>query len=134
MPSKSYPLPASRLTTLLLLVTSIFLLGGCAKTSVIEHNENSNVEVLYSAPEGRDFRKIGLITATTGQTIFHDYSATGIVANMQEKAASLGADAIIIDSVIEGSWGFLGDSTGITKGSGKALAIKYIEHPTSVNQ
>ncbi|WP_164684003.1 hypothetical protein [Vibrio maerlii] len=109
-------------------VIFIAMLVGCAKTSVVEYDSDSHVDVLYSEPQESPYKELGLITVTTGQTIFHDKSSSSIVLKLQNKAAELGADAIVVRSVIEGSWGFKGGGeTGFHKGTGEALAIEFIE-------
>ncbi|WP_253825823.1 hypothetical protein [Vibrio sp. RE86] len=117
----------AKFTRLMVLALAMFTLGGCAKTTVVENEFSDQIEVLYEPPVGSNYKELGLITMTTGQTIFHDYSGPGIIKAMTKDAVKLGADAIIIRSVIEGHWGFKGEGTGIHSGSGEALAIKFIE-------
>lgn len=119
--------PNIKFTQLFVLVLAMFALSGCAKTTVVENEFSDQIKVLYEPPVGSNYKELGLITMTTGQTIFHDYSGPGIIKAMTKDAVKLGADAIIIRSVVEGYWGFKGEGTGIHSGSGEALAIKFIE-------
>ncbi|GAM53936.1 hypothetical protein JCM19231_3456 [Vibrio ishigakensis] len=101
-------------------------LTGCTQTNVVQTAPASSVQVLYSEPSSQNYQELGLITTTTGQTIFAKRSSADIIANMQGQASKLGADAIIVRSVVEGTWGLQGEGTGFSKGSGEALAIKYL--------
>ena len=49
-----------------------------------------------------------------------------MITKLQEGAAKLGADAIILRTVQEGSWGMnCGGSTGFDRGNADAIAIKF---------
>lgn len=109
----------------LLFVTA---LTGCTQTNIAQSVPASSVQVLYSAPSSQNYQELGLVTTTTGQTIFSKRSSSDIITNMQDKASKLGADAIIVRSVVEGTWGLQGEGTGFSKGSGEALAIRFIEN------
>ena len=74
----------------------------------------------------RAYTELGLITSRTGQTIFHDRSAGGMIERMRARAASMGADAIIVRSASEGTWGLQGGGhTGFDRGNAEAVAIRY---------
>ena len=49
-----------------------------------------------------------------------------MITKLQEGAAKLGTDAIILRTVQEGSWGMNGGgSTGFDRGNADAIAIKF---------
>jgi hypothetical protein len=104
---------------------------GCVKTTATPTNpENSGgtnaVQVFYSPPSDREYTEIGLVTTQTGQTIFHDRSAAGMIEKLRAKAAEMGADAIIVRSANEGTWGLTGGgNTGFERGNAQAVAIKF---------
>ncbi|MEH0739893.1 hypothetical protein H4F05_00100 [Vibrio cholerae] len=107
---------------------SMLSLIGCAKTSVTSVDSDTGVDVLYSVPANISYEEIGLVTTQTGQTLLHDRSNEGMIRKLQDKALKLGADAIIVNSLSESSWGFTGDnSTGFEKGKATAIAIRYME-------
>jgi hypothetical protein len=111
-----------------IIITVIFaaIISACAKTTVISDQAISSVEVLYTQPTDRSYKELGLVSTQTGQTIFHDKSNEGMILKLQEKAHELGADAIIVSSLDESTWGFKGDnSTGFDKGKAVAVAIQY---------
>ncbi|MEZ9130994.1 hypothetical protein AB4347_15475 [Vibrio breoganii] len=113
-----------------LLLTLVFT--GCAKTTVVTSDQASKVQVLYTVPSQQQYEELGLVSTQTGQTIFHDRSNEGMLIKLQEKAYKMGADAIIVRSVDESTWGFVGDnSTGYTKGKATAVAIKFKQSPRS---
>ena len=65
--------------------------------TTVANNENSAysaIEVLYSPPTDREYTELGLVTTQTGQTIFHDRSAEGMIEKLRAEAAALGADAV----------------------------------------
>ena len=67
-----------------------------------------DVQVFYSMqslPPDRPYKELGLVTTQTGQTIFHDRSAEGMINKLKAEAAKMGADAIIVRSANEGTWG-----------------------------
>ena len=120
----------SRLSFLILL--AVFLgLTACAKTTATHVNpENSigtdGVQVFYSPPTDREYTELGLVTTQTGQTIFHDRSAQGMIEKLKSEAGKMGADAIIVRSAIEGTWGVKGGgNTGFERGNAQAVAIKF---------
>ena len=89
-------------------------------------DSGSRVKVFYSPPSGRKYVELGLVTTQTGQTIFHDRSANGMIRKLQDQAARMGADAIIVRTANEGTWGLQGGgNTGFTRGNSQAVAIKY---------
>ena len=106
-------------------------ISGCVKTTTTTQaapagSSAAAVQVLYSAPTDRAYTELGLVTTQSGQTIFHDRSAQGMIAKLQEEAAKLGADAIIVRGVKEGSWGVKGGgNTGFDRGNADAVAIKF---------
>ena len=115
----------------LLIFLILFSFSGCTKTTTTPINSqssmaNSNIQVFYSEPTDREYTEIGLVTTQTGQTIFHDRSATGMIDKLVAEAAKLGADAIIVRSVNEGTWGLKGGgNTGFDRGNAQAVAIKF---------
>lgn len=123
-------LPRTQLC-LFTLLFAIVGLTGCVKTTATRTPQGSatgseNVEVLYSAPTDREFTEIGLVTTQTGQTIFHDKSAEGMISKLRMEAAQMGADAIIVRSANEGTWGLKGGgNTGFERGNAQAVAIKF---------
>lgn len=110
---------------------AFFGLTACVKTTTTPINQETSaatggVQVLYSPPADRAYTELGLVTTQTGQTIFHDRSASGMIAKLQAEAAKLGADAIIVRSVNEGTWGPKGGgNTGFERGNAQAVAIKF---------
>ena len=106
-------------------------LAGCVKTTTTTQAAPMDaaaaaVQVLYSPPTDRPYTELGLVSTQTGQTIFHDRSAQGMIQKLQQEAAKLGADAIIVRGVKEGSWGLKGGgSTGFDRGNADAVAIKF---------
>ena len=112
------------------LVLFLVLLTGCTKTTSTKVNPKntieSKVQVFYTPPTDRKYNEIGLVTTQTGQTIFHDRSAQGMIKKLQAEAEELGADAIIVRSANEGTWGFKGGgNTGFERGNSQAVAIKF---------
>ena len=111
--------------------TALFLIVACTKTTTTPISpENSassgGVQVFYSPPTDRQYTEIGLVTTQTGQTIFHDKSADGMIKKLQDEAARMGADAIIVRSANEGTWGLKGGgNTGFERGNAQAVAIKF---------
>jgi len=116
-----------RLSVALIAVAGI---SACVKTTTTQVTPAGSaaaaVQVLYSAPTDRYYTELGLVTTQSGQTVFHDRSAQGMIAKLHEEAAKLGADAIIVRDVKEGSWGFQGGgTTGFDRGDAQAIAIKF---------
>lgn len=117
--------------SLVALLAAILGLTSCAKTTTTRFNpENSvaadGVQVFYSPPTDREYTELGLVTTQTGQTIFHDRSAEGMINKLKVEAAKMGADAIIVRSANEGTWGFKGGgNTGFERGNAQAVAIKF---------
>ena len=117
-----------RLSVALIAVAGI---SACVKTTTTTQvtpagSAAAAVQVLYSAPTDRYYTELGLVTTQSGQTVFHDRSAQGMIAKLHEEAAKLGADAIIVRDVKEGSWGFQGGgTTGFDRGDAQAIAIKF---------
>jgi hypothetical protein len=103
----------------------------CVKTTTTNINpQNSHsgegVQVFYSPPAGRDYEELGLINTQTGQTIVHDRSTAGMINKLKAEAAKMGADAIIVRSATEGTWGLKGGgNTGFDRGNAQAVAIKF---------
>ena len=120
--------PATRTLGLLAAVAQ---LTACAKTTTTPVNPETTsgqggVQVFYSPPTGRAYTELGIVTTQTGQTIFHDRSASGMIRKMQDRAAKMGADAIIVRDVNEGTWGLKGGgNTGFDRGNAQAIAIKW---------
>lgn len=106
-------------------------MSGCVKTTTTTQtvpmgSAAAAVQVLYSSPSDRQYTELGLVTTQSGQTIFHDRSAQGMIMKLQDEAAKLGADAIIVRNVKEGSWGVKGGgNTGFDRGNAEAIAIKF---------
>ena len=105
-------------------------LSSCAKTTTTnispESTEAGGVQVFYSPPTDREYTELGLVTTQTGQTIFHDRSAEGMINKLKAEAAKMGADAIIVRSANEGTWGLKGGgNTGFERGNAQAVAIKF---------
>ena len=121
--------------TLYLFVLLVFTAGltACAKTTTTTHTAPTDpaaaaVQVLYSPPTDRPYKELGLVTTQTGQSVFHDRSAEGMIQKLQQEALKLGADAIIVRDVKEGSWGLKGGgTTGFDRGNADAIAIKFQE-------
>lgn len=102
----------------------------CTKTTTTpigaESAAANAVQVFYSPPTDREYTELGLITTQTGQTIFHDRSAEGMIEKLKAEAVKLGADAIIVRSANEGTWGLKGGySAGFDRGNAQAVAIKF---------
>ena len=116
-----------------LVVLSVVLLGlvACVKTTTTPTNSQNTavsggIQVFYSPPTDRPYTELGLVTTQTGQTVFHDRSASGMIEKLKAEAAALGADAIIVRSVEEGTWGVKGGgTTGFDRGNSQAIAIKF---------
>ena len=119
-----------RIAILTMLVAGLGLLA-CVKTTTTNVNPQNSaagdgVQVFYSPPTDRKYTELGLVTTQTGQTIFHDRSAEGMINKLKADAAKMGADAIIVRSVTEGTWGLQGGgNTGFDRGNGQAVAIKF---------
>ena len=115
----------------ILLLTAVIGLTACVKTTTTPINPQSSaaasgVQVFYSPPTDRPYTELGLVTTQTGQTIFHDRSAAGMIEKLKEQAAKMGADAIIVRSANEGTWGLKGGgNTGFERGNAQAIAIKF---------
>jgi len=122
---------ARRFLTLGVLLTAFAGISACVQTTTTTQaapagSAAAAVQVLYSEPTDRQYTELGLVTTQSGQTIFHDRSAQGMIAKLQEEAVKLGADAIIVRGVKEGSWGFKGGgTTGFDRGDADAIAIKF---------
>lgn len=109
---------------------TLLVTAGCAKTTVTtqesNNSETSPIQVFYSTPTDRKYTELGLVTTQTGQTIFHDKSAEGMIEKLKEEAIKIGADAIIVRSANEGTWGTKGGgTTGFERGNAQAIAIKF---------
>ena len=121
----------TRLSLVTFLASILVLATACTKTTTTPVNpENSvaagGVQVFYSPPTDREYTELGLVTTQTGQTIFHDRSAEGMINKLKGEAAKMGADAIIVRSANEGTWGFKGGgNTGFERGNAQAVAIKF---------
>jgi len=106
-------------------------LAGCVKTTTTTQTAPVDpaaaaVQVLYSAPTDRPYTELGLVSTQTGQTVFHDRSAQGMIQKLQQEAAKLGADAIVVRGMEEGTWGLKGGgTTGFDRGKADAVAIKF---------
>jgi len=91
-----------------------------------EGSAGNTIQVFYSPPTDREYTELGLVTTQTGQTIFHDRSAAGMIEKLKAEAAKMEADAIIVRSANEGTWGLKGGgNTGIDRGNAQAVAIKF---------
>ena len=115
---------------LLLLLTMAFGIASCVKTTTTpinaENTQASAIQGFYSPPTDREYTELGLVTTQTGQTIVHDRSAAGMIEKLKAEAVKLGADAIIVRSVNEGTWGLKGGgNTGFERGNAQAVAIKF---------
>lgn len=112
-------------------ITVLLFVASCTKTtstpiSPQNSSSGSGVQVFYDPPTDRAYSEIGLVTTQTGQTILHDRSAQGMILKLQDEAAKMGADAIIVRSVDEGTWGLKGGgNTGFDRGKAQAAAIKF---------
>lgn len=85
-----------------------------------------DVQVFYSPPADRKYIEIGLVTTQTGQFIWNDRSAQGMIDKLKAEAAKMGADAIIVRSANEGTWGFTGGGhAGFSRGNAQGVAIKF---------
>ena len=120
----------TRHVTLAMVIAALGFLG-CVKTTATQTNPGNSggtnaVQVFHSPPSDREYTEIGLVTTQTGQTIFHDRSAAGMIEKLRAKAAEMGADAIIVRSANEGTWGHTGGgNTGFERGNAQAVAIKF---------
>ena len=117
-------------TRLLVLFTMLLIMMSCAKTTTTTVNADSSVanaiQVFYNPPTDREYTELGLVTTQTGQTIFHDRSAAGMIEKLKAEAGRMGADAIIVRSANEGTWGLKGGgNTGFDRGNAQAVAIKF---------
>ena len=114
---------------LLVLSAMLLIIISCAKTTTTGNAESSVVnaiQVFYNPPTDREYTELGLVTTQTGQTIFHDRSAAGMIEKLKAEAARMGADAIIVRSTNEGTWGLKGGgNTGFERGNAQAVAIKF---------
>lgn len=121
-------LASSRLIVLFVVVLGLV---ACVKTTTTPTNAQNTaatggIQVFYSPPTDRPYTELGLVTTQTGQTVFHDRSASGMIEKLKAEAAALGADAIIVRSVEEGTWGVKGGgTTGFDRGNSQAIAIKF---------
>jgi len=112
------------------LCCAMLLLTACVKTTTTQIDAATEeainaVQVFYSPPD-RPYDELGLVTTQTGQTIFHDRSAAGMIRKLQEQALKLGADAIIVRSANEGTWGLQGGgNTGFDRGNAQGVAIRF---------
>lgn len=115
----------------LILLVALVGLTGCVKTTATRSPQGTSagsqdVQVFYTAPTDREFTEIGLVTTQTGQTIFHDRSAEGMINKLKLEAGKMGADAIIVRSANEGTWGLKGGgNTGFERGNAQAVAIQF---------
>ena len=115
----------------IVLVAAMLGLTACVKTTTTPINPQNSaatggVQVYYSPPANREYTELGLVTTQTGQTIFHDRSATGMIEKLKAQAAKMGADAIIVRSANEGTWGLKGGgNTGFERGNAQGVAIKF---------
>ena len=113
------------LLSVVVLCCATLLLTACVKTNSTQVNTATDeavsaIQVFYSSPD-RPYDELGLVTTQTGQTIFHDRSTTGMIRKLQEEALKLGADAIIVRSANEGTWGLKGGgNTGFDRGNAQA--------------
>ena len=117
-------------TRLLVLFTMLLIMMSCEKTTTTTVNADSSVanaiQVFYNPPTDREYTELGLVTTQTGQTIFHDRSAAGMIEKLKAEAGRMGADAIIVRSANEGTWGLKGGgNTGFDRGNAQAVAIKF---------
>ena len=116
---------------LIVLLAAVLGLTACVKTTTTPVNPRNSaaaggVQVFYNPPTDREYTELGLVTTQTGQTIFHDRSAEGMIKKLQDQASKLGADAIIVRSANEGTWGLKGGgNTGFDRGNAQAVAIKF---------
>jgi len=115
---------------LLALLTMALVIMSCVKTTTTTINAETTaadaIQVFYSPPTDREYTELGLVTTQTGQTIFHDRSAEGMIEKLRAEAVKMGADAIIVRSTNEGTWGLKGgDTTGIDRGNAQAVAIRF---------
>ena len=67
----------------------MFTIAGCAKTttttiSADNNAHGSSIQVFYSESADREYTELGLVTTQTGQTIFHDRSAEGMINKIAE--------------------------------------------------
>jgi hypothetical protein len=112
-------------------IAAILGFTACVKTTSTTVNpQNSggagDVQVFYSPPTDREYTELGLVTTQTGQTILHDRSAEGMIEKLKAEAGKMGADAIIVRSANEGTWGLKGGgNTGFERGNAQAVAIKF---------
>ena len=117
-------------TGVFFLCIAVLLTASCVKTSTTQVDAATAaaidaVQVFYSPPD-RPYDEVGLVTTQTGQTIFHDRSAAGMIRKLQEEALKLGADAIIVRSANEGTWGLKGGgNTGFDRGNAQGVAIRF---------
>lgn len=103
-----------------------FLSIACSQTGTTLSKEGANVAVLYAMPTDRTYEELGLITTQTGQTRLHDRTTETMIKTLQEQATELNADAIIIRSLTESTWGLKGDgNTGFERGKAEAIAIQF---------
>lgn len=111
---------------------AVILLTACVKTNTtpmqaLENEAIDAVQVFYSPPD-RPYDELGLVTTQTGQTILHDRSAAGMIRKLQEEALKLGADAVIVRSANEGTWGLKGGGhAGFERGNAQGVAIRFKE-------
>lgn len=112
------------------IIIALLPLASCTKTTTTTASAESSaypsIQVFYSPPTDREYIELGLVTTQTGQTIFHDRSAEGMIEKLKGEAAALGADAVIVRSANEGTWGLKGGgTTGFERGNAQGIAIKF---------
>ena len=121
----------SNTASYIVLLAAVLGLTACVKTTTTPITPGNSaavggVQVFYSPPTDRPYTELGLVTTQTGQTIFHDRSAAGMIEKLKEQAAKMGADAIIVRFANEGTWGLKGGgNTGFERGNAQAIAIKF---------
>lgn len=102
------------------------VITGCASTSVVPLSKKSYavkpgdcaLDVFQSdASVKRPYAEIALITHKTGTGLGWSKDANSILNSMKAKACSVGADALILKNIVEGSYG--------VAGNGNASAIAY---------
>jgi len=125
--------------TLILLACALFIVG-CGSSSSATRIGGANylstnaeqVQVFFSEESvGREFDVIGRVTAqVTSGTTFTNVSEDSLIRRLKREAASIGAHAIVIASLEDGSvpWAVqgVGGSSSLNRKTGVAKGIRFL--------
>lgn len=110
-------------------LASILFLAGCASTSVTPLNDNKyqakdincRIQVLSTLPIDKPYEELAILSAVTGQTIFHGKDLNAMLPSMKKEACKLGADAIFLKHSEAGGIPWV----KATQGNASGVAIKF---------